>query len=70
MGDKDRPRKYNYRVNSSELRHATPPYSWEHIPTRKNAPYRILDSKALAVGWAENEEAADYIADHLNKVAK
>lgn len=70
MDYKDRPRKYNYRVNSSELRHAAPPYSWEHIATRKNGQWRIRDSKNQAVGWAENEEAAQYICDHLNTVSK
>lgn len=66
----ERPRKYNYRVITAELRYATPPYSHEYIATRHNAKWRIRDINDKAVGWAENEEAADFICDHLNKVSK
>lgn len=65
----DRPHKFNYRLTPSELPYGVAPYSYEFIATRKNAQYRIRDSKDKGVGWAENEEAATYICDHLNKCA-
>lgn len=60
-------RKYNYRIAPRELPYATPPFSYEFIEKRVQGKWRIRDSKDNAVGWAENEEAAKYICDHLNK---
>lgn len=68
MADSDH-YKFNYRISASEMPYATPPFSYEFIATRKNGKWRIKDSKDNAVGWAENEEAAKFISEHLNKAS-